>query len=167
MTFTPITNLYYPHNRYWFVMIILGAVGTGIGSESPLVVLTRRFRPQRIYVVSTVQATDRVKDLLVQVEDLPVEVSVIVVDPENPSKIMERLLGEVTERPDIVDITSGTKVLAAVLFLYGLCMGSKITYVTGKRDAETGRVVTGTEEVIFLDVSGVAENVRCEGAGET
>jgi len=141
---------------------VLGAVGVGIGSESPLVVITRRFRPEKVYVVASKESLGRVEDFRVQVEDILPEVKVIVVDPEDLADIFFRLREHVEETPDIVDITSGTKVLAAALFLFGLCRGSRITYVSGLRGKHTGRVLTGSEEVKFLDVSGLAEVVRCK-----
>jgi len=52
-----------------------------------------------------------------------------------------------------IDFTSGTKAMSAGVCLTAMSIESDLIYVAGKRDPETGRVITGTERVITFTPS--------------
>lgn len=142
-------------------MIVLGAVGKGIGSEVPLALVVEKYRPERLYVVVTASAAHRFSDFLAYVDgflDTEKIKCVQVSNPDDPVKTFEEILVG-CKSADIVDITSGTKAMASALFLFAVSVKARVTYVSGERDPATGRVLTGTERVLEYDTAGLLEKV--------
>lgn len=143
-------------------MNVLGALGKGVGSESPLARVIEKYNPEKAYIVVTKESLPRVKDLAAQLgpkyEELEIT-PVILETAENPLAIFRTINEIINDQIDVVDITAGTKAIAAALFLLAVIRRAKVTYVTGTRDPMTGRVISGTEEVLEYDASELAEKI--------
>lgn len=149
----------YHHIR--FVQSVLGALGRGIGSESPLVHVIEKVGASTVYVLVTKESLTRWKDFKEWLGEKFDQIKIIPIfidDPENPIAILKILENHV-KRVDVVDITAGTKPMAAALFVYALRNADRVAYVTGKRDPETGRVLTGTEEVKIFEVATMGKDL--------
>ncbi len=88
------------------------------------------------------------KELRVEYEERLVE------DPNDVDKLTKELseiLFQEKRRAEevYIDITFGTKAMTAALYLSGFVEGALgVSYISGERDPETGRVVSGTEKLI-------------------
>ena len=142
-------------------MIVLGAVGKGVGSEVPLAVVVEKYRPDQIYVLTTTKSAHRLGDFLAYVDHMAenAEIKYIQIkNPDDPIATFNDILSSCASA-DIVDITSGTKAMASALFLFAVSAKARVTYVSGERDSTTGRVLTGTERVLEYDTSKLLEEV--------
>ncbi len=142
-------------------VIVVGALGRGIGSESPLAQVVETYDAKKVYVVVTKESLTRMKDFAAylgtkyeRIEVIPVVIS----SADDPITTLEEI-ERICPFADIVDITAGTKAMAAALFAFAMKIGAKVTYVTGARDVTTGRVISGTEEVQEFDIASVAERI--------
>ena len=141
------------------MVVVVGALGKGIGSESPLARVIEHSDADIAYVVVTKDSLPRIKDLAAQLGTRYQSINIIPVllpDPDNPIETY-RNLEKIPSPPDVVDITAGTKAIAAALFYYAAKHGCKVAYVTGMRDPETGRVISGTEQVKIYETTGMDE----------
>jgi len=65
--------------------------------------------------------------------------------------ILELLENGVSSEDIEADFTSGTKAMTAGLCIAAVALGvGRLVYVTGDRDPQTGRVITGTERVLSI-----------------
>ena len=142
-------------------MIVLGAVGRGVGSEVPLAVVVEKYCPDKIYVLTTTKSTHRLGDFHAYVDHMTENAEIKYIQIKNPDDPITTF-NDITSScasADIVDITSGTKAMASALFLFAVSARARVTYVSGERDPTTGRVLTGTEKVLEYDTSKLLEEV--------
>ena len=140
--------------------ILIITLGTGDGVENGIAKSIKTNHPDIIHFL----ATSRSKGTIAKIEEvlgykLEEENVFLIPDGDNieecrksSSDLIRKYLNDGHSPKDIfVDFTSGTKAMSAGAVLVAIELECEnLSYVCGKRDLSTGRVIKGSEKVVIL-----------------
>jgi len=140
---------------------LIMTLGTGENVEHGLALSISTLNPDSILCLGSTKSYALFKRLKSSIPDYVdrFKPMVIVADENDVEKctidarniLLELIEGGVLPKDIEVDFTSGTKAMTAGLCIAAVSLGvGKLVYVSGERDAKTGRVITGTERVFSV-----------------
>ncbi|MEM2637315.1 MAG: TIGR02710 family CRISPR-associated CARF protein [Candidatus Korarchaeota archaeon] len=145
------------------------SVGTGKDVEHGMLQSIKSHNPDRVIFICTEES----KNTIQRIEEISRNEKVLlpgyeirIIDGENINNAYSSIKGIIREIKDsytniIIDYTSGTKVMSAALALAGVSEEiTSLSYVSGKRDKDTGRVISGTEEVRTLSPTTILSDIK-------
>ena len=155
---------------------VLATLGTGEGSETPVVKTVKEIRPDILVMFATHDSVDKEMDKKAS-EGMPEKCrakNVTVVNCNTPDEIykkalkeMRSLLADGIDASEIhINYTPGTKAMSVGLVLAGVAAGCVNFHYTGgsARDAKSGRVKKGFEEKSISELSFVKLDYRIRQA---
>jgi len=96
-------------------VIVLGAVGRGVGSEVPLAVVVEKYRPDKIYVLTTTKSTHRLGDFHAYVDHMTENAEIKGSARSIPGLHIRDILDEVaTANPQLLEKFGGHAMAAGL-----------------------------------------------------
>ncbi|RLB01153.1 MAG: TIGR02710 family CRISPR-associated protein [Deltaproteobacteria bacterium] len=136
-------------------------LGTGKGVEHGLACSIKTLNPDSVIFLGSSESPDLLERLKPLVPEFVPRFQPLrfMADKNDMEKcaldsrklILELLENGVSSEDVEADFTSGTKAMTAGLCIAAVALGvGRLVYVTGDRDPQTGRVITGTERVLSI-----------------